>query len=309
MKFKYALLLFGPTSVISFNAGLWQIYRREWKKRIIAMQDNSKGEPITSLPEPSAPAPSLYQAVKLTGCFNYELTTLVGPRSIPENSDTQQRTNPANSGSKWWGEQKGGFFAVAPFRCVDGNIIMVNLGWVPIDAFKGEVYLSKYLRQNTDKVTTLQGMVKYEETRYGWLSRSHPEIHTKKMYKAWALFRPLEMAKETGKVEEGQQRRYYVEMVDEDDTARVVVQGEIFPKRRSGQKHSPFYVTPNGHLLYAGFWFTVCGLSIAALRRSHTHARRMIALRHKEAEIDRQIAAAKAARELEAVAALEQPKI
>ena len=63
-------------------------------------------------------------------------------------------------------------------------------------------------------------------------------------------------------------RRYYIRIPEEEDIARVVVNGEIFPKRASETQLPEYYVTPNGHLFYSIFWFSACALSLLCLRRT-----------------------------------------
>eukprot|EP00759_Apiculatamorpha_spiralis_P044704 PhF_6_TR4161/c0_g1_i1/m.5589/K14998/SURF1, SHY1; surfeit locus 1 family protein len=283
MRTKTSLFIFGPTAIFTFNAGLWQLYRRKWKANLIANQENSTKAPLRKLPPPGEGVPPMYQNVLLDGWIDYDSAVLVGPRSIPVSSESQSHGR-SNQGSKWWGEEKGGFYLFTPFHCDDGTLVMTNLGWIPIDAFKGDIHLRKYLRTTTRQSQKLRGMIRYEETRYGYFSSKEPEIHQKPLYRAWVIFRPFE----TLQAILGPQtpphplRRYYVQMVDEDDAGRVVVHDEIFPKRASGQKHNTFSVSPNGHLMYAVFWFSVSAMSMRYVFKTMKSANRIAMIRAQQ---------------------------
>eukprot|EP00760_Papus_ankaliazontas_P002340 PhM_4_TR10953/c0_g1_i1/m.12936/K14998/SURF1, SHY1; surfeit locus 1 family protein len=325
MRVKTAVILFAPTSIITFNCGLWQLYRRGWKTRLVEAQENARRPPLFTLTEGPEDSPivndtttltaavdadddnaavggyhkplhlmPLFHPVELRGKFDLQAAMLVGPRGMP---GKQEKTN---VGSKWWGESRGGFHLMIPFLCDDGPIVMANAGWVPIDAFKGGLYLEKYLRRNTGMTQTLKGLVKYEESTSSWYN-PNPSAHKKPQYRSWMLYRPVEMAMEyittlrrehAGQPEVAKKvadvtsfpfPRFYVEMVDEDDTARVVIDNEIFPKRPSGVNLPQFFASPTTHLMYACFWFTVCGLSTAALMRTMRHASRLARMNAKAA--------------------------
>ncbi|KNH05545.1 pseudouridylate synthase-like protein [Perkinsela sp. CCAP 1560/4] len=316
MRLSLVALLYGGGTVLFFNFGMWQLYRRKWKTRLIELQYNLDQPAIRELPSPGSSVPPLNQKVAIEGRFDYSGSVLVGPRTCPnlteEKSGIPGQIQSA-TGSKRWGESQGGFFVFTPFHVAsDESLLMVNIGWVPIDACRSETHLRKYLRKTTHTIRTLKGSVKYEEDFRTWWN-GYTEACHQQLGVSWPVIRPGEMARDYYQtyqlwrksqqtidnsldddlfLDEGTEaprkrdelpqiadqsaphpyRHYYVTMFDEDDTSRVVIDNEIFPKRCSELYREQYFVTPNTHLQYAIFWFLASAMSARFLKKSMDHA-------------------------------------
>ena len=312
MKLSLAALIYGTGTVLFFNAGMWQLYRRKWKQRLIDLQRNLDGGEITQIPPPGNPVPQLYQKVSLEGSFDYTGSVLVGPRGCPDLIEGKAGL-PAQmlstTGSKKWGESQSGFYVFTPFRvAADKSVLIVNLGWVPIDSCRSEPQFRKYLRKTTNAIQRLKGHVCYEEDFATWWN-GYTQGYHKKVGASWPVIRPAEICdsynenirkkaeKQLTETENDMflepstpttpatagttpavqapsthpPRHYYVSMYDEDDTGRVVIDGEIFPKRQSALHRRTHTIAPNTHLQYAVFWFACSAMSARFLKRSVDH--------------------------------------
>lgn len=96
--------------------GTWQVYRRAWKLDLIARVDQRAHAPPVAAPEPSAwPAITAegdeYRHVQWHGRYLYDRQTLV-----------------------WASTDLGnGYWVMTPLRRADGNIVLVNRGYVSQD--------------------------------------------------------------------------------------------------------------------------------------------------------------------------------
>ena len=312
MKFTATTLLYGAGATLFFNCGMWQLYRRQWKKRLLESQQTLNNHELTELPPPGTPVPPMYQRVAIEGTFDFKGSVLVGPRQCPDlvegKSGLPSQLQSA-TGSKKWGDSPSGFFVFTPFRVAkDQSLLLVNIGWVPNDAVRSETHFQKYLRKTTKALKTLKGHILYEEDFASWWNLYTQGYH-RKIGLSFPVIRPAEIATaytddlaaqhhvESGgedmfleasaaPVEENIEpkpelppthlpRHYYVTMYDEDDTARVVVDGEIFPKRSSAHHRRSYTISPNVHLQYAVFWFACSAISVRFLKRYIDHTIKM----------------------------------
>eukprot|EP00009_Paramoeba_aestuarina_P009600 CAMPEP_0201536162 /NCGR_PEP_ID=MMETSP0161_2-20130828/61120_1 /ASSEMBLY_ACC=CAM_ASM_000251 /TAXON_ID=180227 /ORGANISM="Neoparamoeba aestuarina, Strain SoJaBio B1-5/56/2" /LENGTH=311 /DNA_ID=CAMNT_0047941705 /DNA_START=47 /DNA_END=982 /DNA_ORIENTATION=- len=308
----------------------------KWKERLIELQYNLDKPPVRELPPLGSPVPPLHQKVAVDGHFDYTGSFLVGPRACPDLKDGKSGSPGqmmSTTGSKKWGASQGGFYVFTPFHVAsDESLLLVNIGWVPIDACRSDTHLRKYLRKTTSATQTLKGSVKYEEDFRTWWN-GYTEACHQKLGVSWPVIRPAEMIKDylqsfkqwkkgtanevmktvdddlflnteritprapletseppTEDAEDYPYRHYYVRMFDEDDTARVIIDGEIFPKRSSEHFRETFFVTPNTHLQYAVFWFFASAMSARFLKKTMDRAATIAVKRAAEAKVAAQVA-------------------
>uniref|UniRef100_A0A0A9ZFG7 SURF1-like protein n=1 Tax=Lygus hesperus TaxID=30085 RepID=A0A0A9ZFG7_LYGHE len=76
-----------------------------------------------------------FHRVELEGLVDSTGSQLVGPRAIP-----------SYKGAANTDESRGGFLVLSPFELAGSQEhVMVNRGWVPIDAGKNPVMLAQYI--------------------------------------------------------------------------------------------------------------------------------------------------------------------
>ncbi|KAI9668331.1 MAG: surf-like protein [Trizodia sp. TS-e1964] len=100
--------------VAAFALGTWQVYRLDWKTKMIATFEDRLVRPPLPLPgriDPSAVGDFDYRRVIATGQFRHDQEMLIGPR-------THNGTN--------------GYLVITPLeRNGDGTTVLVNRGWIP----------------------------------------------------------------------------------------------------------------------------------------------------------------------------------
>jgi surfeit locus 1 family protein len=117
--------------VVLLGLGTWQVQRLAWKQEILARIDHAEvNDPI---PLPANPEP--YEKVSVTGTF------------LPDRSATYGALVETLPGGAAMGAR-----LIVPFRQTNGQIILVDRGWVPstrtspIDQPDGVVTVSGYVR-------------------------------------------------------------------------------------------------------------------------------------------------------------------
>ena len=108
--------------VTAFLLGTWQIYRLEWKTKLISKFEDRLVRPPLPLPpriDPSAISDFDYRRVYARGTFRHDKEMLIGPR-IHDGND--------------------GYLVVTPFEREDGSgsgdgksTVLVNRGWISRD--------------------------------------------------------------------------------------------------------------------------------------------------------------------------------
>eukprot|EP00053_Salpingoeca_punica_P010514 m.94587 g.94587 ORF g.94587 m.94587 type:complete len:320 (-) comp15415_c0_seq3:617-1576(-) len=105
---------------VAFGLGVWQIYRLDWKKAIIAsLEARLNATPVDLPDKPEELADMEYKPVKLRGHFLHDQELYMGPRTLMREMFDGQ---PSESG----------FQVITPFILEgSGKTILVNRGWVP----------------------------------------------------------------------------------------------------------------------------------------------------------------------------------
>jgi cytochrome oxidase assembly protein ShyY1 len=265
-----AILL--TTILVTFNGGIWQLFRRRQKQQLVDSFDNMKKAELTAenLPGPGQPFGEFYR-VSLDGKMDNEGGVLVGPRPMP--ASRQAMENQQES-------RRGGFMLLTPFEVEKtGRVIMVNRGWVPIDACKSRLQRVQYSGEGVVPYH-LEGVIRKEE----WLQTSFggdsAENH-KPAYldKFWSAVRPFDIIKDYFKKRYGEENvdkciekcgayHWFVEMVENhsgDD--QILVGDKAYPVRRTASDLTRTNLSPAVHLMYAMFWFFVSAGCTVIMRR------------------------------------------
>ncbi|KAG5505216.1 hypothetical protein JIQ42_07423 [Leishmania sp. Namibia] len=283
MRPDYMGVMFLCTSVMSFNAGIWQIFRRSQKKQLMENHKNVEKSPLTDLPPENATVNECeFRRVRLDGSFDNEGSCLVGPRSIP-----------SYRGAANEDESRGGFLVMTPFEIANtGAFVMVNRGWVPIDAGKHRTILKQYIGEGFAP-GQVRGILRKEEFIGGslfWGSSPDNEGPVAADL-SWLAMRPWNMAmayysrrwgadhlKESA--EKHGAHHYFVEMLEDfsGDDQRMV-RGRAWPRRREVDEATYVHLTPVVHTMYIIFWFSVTAGSLYGMLRCWRRQQDIFALR------------------------------
>lgn len=283
MRPDYMGIMFLCTSVMSFNAGIWQIFRRGQKRQLMENHKNMDKTPLDDLPPGTATVNECeYRRVKLDGSFDNEGSCLVGPRSIP-----------SYKGAANEDESRGGFLVVTPFEIANtGEFVMVNRGWVPIDAGKHRTMLAQYIGEGF-AAGQVRGILRKEEFIGGSLfwGPSPDNDGPVAADLSWLAMRPWNMAmayyrRRWGpeKLDESVRRHgahhYFVEMLEDfsGDDQRMV-RGHAWPRRREVDEVKYVHLTPVVHSMYVLFWFSVTAGSLYGMLRCWRRQKDLFALR------------------------------
>ncbi|KPI87212.1 hypothetical protein ABL78_3728 [Leptomonas seymouri] len=283
MRPDYMGIMFLCTSVMSFNAGVWQIFRRGQKRQLMENHKNLNKEPLNSLPPANSTVNDCeFRRVVLDGTFDNEGSCLVGPRSIP-----------SYKGAANEDESRGGFLVMTPFEIANsGQFVMVNRGWVPIDAGKHRTMLSQYIGEGF-AAAQVRGILRKEEFIGGSLfwGPSPDNEGPVAADLSWLAMRPWNMAVgyyrkrwgadhlETSMKQHGV-HHYFVEMLEDfsGDDQRIV-RGHAWPRRREVDEVTYVHLTPVVHSMYVVFWFSVTAGSLFGMLRCWRRQKDLFALR------------------------------
>lgn len=278
-------VMFLTSAVISFNAGIWQIFRRSEKKRLLENHKNMSKPPVHELPPNEANIDEYeFLPVKLEGVFDNEGSVLVGPRTIP-----------SYKGAANADESRGGFLVVTPFEIAGtSQFVMVNRGWVPIDAGKHRTLLMQYIGEGFAPAT-VRGILRREEfimdTFWGGRNRYNDGPVAADL--SWFVVRPWEMVVSYYKRRWGTQavdgslarhgaHHYYLEMLEDysGDDQRMVRE-RAWPWRRNAEEVTYVHLLPVVHTMYVFFWFSVTLGSLYGMGRCYQRQKELFALRKR----------------------------
>jgi surfeit locus 1 family protein len=154
------LLLLAICAGIAFSGffalGTWQLFRLKWKLDLIErVEQRVHAQPV------AAPGPDRwsqitaqtdeYRHVRATGVFLYELTARV--QAVTERGN--------------------GYWLLTPLRTVDGNIVLINRGFIPEKqasralAYRGDAV-------NADGLADMTGLLRISEPGGGFLRHNDP---------------------------------------------------------------------------------------------------------------------------------------
>jgi cytochrome oxidase assembly protein ShyY1 len=160
-----------------------------------------------------------------------------------------------------------------------GKIILVNRGWVPIDACKSRMQRVQYSGEGIVKYH-LRGVIRKEEWLQTTFGGDSPENH-KPAYldKFWSAMRPYDIVLDYFKKRFGRENvskcvekygayHYFIEMVEDHSGEDQILIGEkAYPVRRTSEDLTRTNLSPAVHLMYSLFWFFVSAGNVYILRR------------------------------------------
>jgi surfeit locus 1 family protein len=123
-------LFFGSLCAGTFALGCWQTSRLFEKEQLIEDRTKELQQPAVSVSAVSRDKirPGSFQRLVLEGQYDHAREMLVGPRGSPP---------AAGGGSSSYGgnmPSPQGYFVVTPFVTKEGDVFLVNRGWVPRNA-------------------------------------------------------------------------------------------------------------------------------------------------------------------------------
>ncbi|XP_021936277.1 surfeit locus protein 1 isoform X2 [Zootermopsis nevadensis] len=119
---KWFLLLVPTTT---FGLGTWQVYRRKWKRQLIAdLKARTSAAPYNHPLDVEELSRMEYHPVCVRGHFDHSRELYIGPRTLLVDGDAGITTHKRGVQS--------GYHVVTPFHLSDQDMtILVNRGWVP----------------------------------------------------------------------------------------------------------------------------------------------------------------------------------
>lgn len=114
MTFRPALwptLFSVPALLICLGLGLWQLERLAWKSALLdRIHTHLAAEPLDIATAARDPVNNEYRRVRVTGEFLHDKEMFLAARSLNRNV---------------------GFHVVTPFRLDNGDVVLINRGWIP----------------------------------------------------------------------------------------------------------------------------------------------------------------------------------
>lgn len=102
-----------PALLLMIGLCVWQVQRLYWKEGLIAERQARVAEAAVPVPAPGGDASALeFRKVRLEGSFRHDKELYLGARSMNGNA---------------------GYQILTPFTLTDGQVILVNRGWVPVE--------------------------------------------------------------------------------------------------------------------------------------------------------------------------------
>lgn len=212
-KFPVGLTLIAALLFAGLCAlGVWQVERLAWKRDLIArVEARIRAAPVAA-PDTATPADE-YRRVTATGSFLHDRATLVQAATV----------------------RGPGFWVLTPLRQTNGTILLINRGFVPLDA------RTRYARPvGTVRVT---GLLRLTEPRGGFLRSNDPAANRwySRDIAAIATARALPAT-----------ANYFID-ADADPQSQALPIGGLTVIR-----------FPNNHLVYALTWFSLAAMTAGA---------------------------------------------
>lgn len=153
---RLALAVFALLAFSVFVAlGSWQVQRLQWKQALIERVGQRVDAPAVAAPGPEAwPEVTAerdeYRRVSISGVFLYDKSSLVQAATV----------------------RGSGFWVLTPMRTGDGWTVLVNRGFIPVDATGRMAPLNDAGRPNTGRTVT--GLLRIDEPGGGFLRKNDP---------------------------------------------------------------------------------------------------------------------------------------
>lgn len=170
----------------------------------------------------------------------------MGPRSAPENVE------PRHAGSR------GGYYLLTPMELENGDVIMVNRGWIRAD-LKDSIQQEQ---ETSKQLVTLAGVL-----RGGEIPSSF--IPMKSEGRNWLYVDPDKMMEQVGKPPLQKETLLLDVLSPRNPQGR-------WPARKTTESYTSYHTTPELHSVYAATWFSlaaaIVGLTFIRFRRPHPTA-------------------------------------
>ncbi|MGH6893433.1 MAG: SURF1 family protein [Dongiaceae bacterium] len=205
-----------PAVIVMIGLCVWQVQRLYWKEGLIAEREARVAAAPAALPSPGAGLSDMeYRRVRLEGTFLHDKELFLGARSMNGNV---------------------GYHVLTPFALVDGAIVLVDRGWVPVERKAAE----RRAEGQVAGVQSLDGVLRLAHGR-AWMQPDNEPANN-----MWFFVDPTAMAAASGIAF---RTDLYVDAGPAENPG-------LYPV--GGQTHIEL---PNDHLQYAVTW----GLLAAAL--------------------------------------------
>ncbi|XP_059045986.1 surfeit locus protein 1 [Achroia grisella] len=162
---KWILLMIPVTSL---GLGCWQVYRLRWKLELIDIMQAKTNASPNNIPLDFEKLQEMeYMPVKVQGEFLHDKEFCIGPRALIEN-DAHSPSNSLLSDPK----KNQGWLVITPFKLQEnGEIILINRGWIPQSQKPREKRLSSFVKGPVEIV----GVVRLTEKRPPFMPKNNPQ--------------------------------------------------------------------------------------------------------------------------------------
>ncbi len=142
-----------PAVLLMLGLGIWQVERLQWKEGLIAERTERLTAAPMALPAPDTDvADTEYRHVSLGGEFLHDREMLLGARSLNDNT---------------------GYHVVTPFRLIDGRVILVDRGWIPLDRKTAD----KRGAGNVSGPVTVDGIIRLNGKQTWFVPDNRPDLN------------------------------------------------------------------------------------------------------------------------------------
>lgn len=269
-----SVLFFGFPIALTFSLGVWQVKRLERKKQLIKERELSlHATPIDASQLLAGDSNTDFRRVSISGRFHHNLEMLVGPRSAPKGLPTPVL--------QWGGSS--GLQVITPFELDDGNVILVNRGWIPqrlnerrkrknpavnphpfllnMDDMETQSYDDDDTTQQRTEIKSFTAVVRRRDERNRFTPENAPERNE------WFYIDPQQMLEQCKGVE-GTKHPVVVELLEP-------LSSTGWPHPRGFEEFMQFRTPPSTHVTYATTWFSLSAmLALLTRHRFRTRVRR-----------------------------------
>lgn len=146
-KLNLPLLFTISAAILTFTLGSWQVYRLQWKSDLIEITQKQMQKPAINLPKNLNDIEKLqYRKIKLKGQFlhEHEIHLFTGAKVL---------------------KGKAGYNLITPLKTNNGNVILVDRGWIPAQLKEDKKRISKL---DSQKQVEIVGMFHNGEVQKGF---------------------------------------------------------------------------------------------------------------------------------------------
>lgn len=236
---KWQLLAMGVVFTgLIYSLGFWQLYRMEWKKKLIEMRRTRLAMPklvVTSSPFPWRDKVDDYvcRIIEVRGVFEHRKEMRVGPR--PGLDDN--------------GETTVGYNIITPLRLEDGSTVLVNRGHLPADR------VDQATRPEVPKWVRVKGVL--EEGEIPTLVGHYARLKNRPDRNLFVYIVAEDLAENAGARNHEECRQALITAIDvlSEDDFQAGVRRELPFSMRHKEDWLLFWADEHTHFNYAMQWF------------------------------------------------------